>query len=103
MLEIRREAVERGITPLEVMLENMRHWYVKGDRDKSQVCAVDAAPFVHPKFTSIDATVHGETSVTLNAEDVADQLLDAVARRRRELAARDDTRLPARINGSATH
>jgi hypothetical protein len=51
--EIRAEAVERGITPLEVMLENMRHWWEKGDRDKAQQCATDAAAYVHPRLSSV--------------------------------------------------
>lgn len=58
-----QEAAERGVTPLEVMLEVMRHYWGKGfvngkpDKTCQFVKAVetakDAAPFMHPKFQAI--------------------------------------------------
>jgi hypothetical protein len=85
---IARAAMEKGITPIEVMADNMRFWHEKVGllarrfetmlrnfeqmseedskeaqrilgqmlmaRDRSQQCAVDAAPYYHPKLASID-------------------------------------------------
>lgn len=55
--EFRQQVVASGLTPLEVMLSNMRHWLEKGERDKAQRCAADAAPYLHAKLSSIDAKV----------------------------------------------
>lgn len=87
------KAIQEGVHPLEVMLDNMRFYHQKADvlqvaildkvtakgvlkgedamkmleefkelgefRMKAQSCAVDAAPYVHPKLsaTSADVTV----------------------------------------------
>lgn len=58
-----QEAADRGVTPLEVMLEVMRHFWGKGfvngkpdktcDFKKAVEVAKDAAPFMHPKFQAI--------------------------------------------------
>lgn len=82
--EIADRAVAKGITPLEVMLDNMRFYYSEADklcakilamkdsteetvlalkelcsfRKSAQECAVDAANYVHPKLTSV--TVGGD-------------------------------------------
>lgn len=83
--EIAAQALEAGVTPLEVMLENMRFYHQKADvlqtavlakvakvslkskealelleefkelgenRMKAQSCAVDAAPYVHPRLSA---------------------------------------------------
>jgi hypothetical protein len=97
---------EDGITPLEVMLENMRYWHAKAQRHEAtlieilalfpdkgvlkkfpkllrvleqfnaaraeaQRCAVDAAPFMHPKLSAIkrdDTPDDGERSVEFTME-----------------------------------
>jgi hypothetical protein len=48
------EAIERGITPLEVMLDNMRFYVNEGNRDKASLIAKDAAPYIHPRLTTVD-------------------------------------------------
>lgn len=83
-IKIAAEAAERGITPLEVMLENMRWWHQEagfliktaeetarqggvepavildllrkiGDaRHHAGEAARDAAPYMHPRLASID-------------------------------------------------
>ena len=66
--EIANKAAEEGVTPLEVMLENMRYHYelsqdashgvdlVMGYRKAAQECAKDAAPYIHPKLSSTELT-----------------------------------------------
>lgn len=89
--EISTKALEAGVSPLEVMLENMRFFHQKADvlqvaildrvsakgvlkgedamkmliefkelgefRMKAQSCAVDAAPYVHPRLSATSADV----------------------------------------------
>lgn len=84
---VSNEAIQAGVIPLEVMLDNMRFYHEKAQellqkflddverkklkenhveallklyeyRDKSQKCAVDAAPYVHSRLSSV--TVTGE-------------------------------------------
>lgn len=86
---ISNEAIFKGITPLEVMLENMRWYYQKAEdllmnilqaqkkkqlsedhiialakvyqfRDYAQKAAADAAPFVHPRLSAV--SVSGEVT-----------------------------------------
>lgn len=59
--EIADRAAAEGITPLEVMLANMRRWWTEQDWDKAQSAAVDAAAFMHPKMSAIDHTSNGES------------------------------------------
>src|SRR5437016_3860909 len=76
------EALAEGVTPIEVMLENMRFYHSESDkllatiiagvengkspaslvealsklmwfRAEAQKCAVDAAPYLHPRLSSI--------------------------------------------------
>ncbi len=48
------EAAEKGITPLEVMLEAMRELYEKGDKVEAAKIAKDAAPYCHPRLNAIE-------------------------------------------------
>lgn len=68
--EIAQEALEGGVTPLEVMLTAMRTLWGTAIKDGVLVdqkaaetaCAIakDAAPFVHPRLSAVDANVdHG--------------------------------------------
>lgn len=63
---IAEKAVNEGITPLEVQLETMRALWAeakKGDTldlEKAiEACAIakDAAPYIHPRLSSIEASV----------------------------------------------
>lgn len=59
--EIANKAASEGITPLEVMLANMRRWWELKDWDKAQSAAVDAAAFMHPKMSAVDHTSNGQS------------------------------------------
>jgi hypothetical protein len=52
--EIADKAAQDGITPLEVMLEAMREFRVKGDLEKAASVAKDAAPYMHPRLSSVE-------------------------------------------------
>ncbi len=65
--ELRERCIADGITPLEVLLKAMRDHYAEWetmqttDKDKARKhlttaakFAVDAAPYVHPKLSSIE-------------------------------------------------
>lgn len=101
------EAISAGVTPIEVMLENMRFFHEKADvlqtavvqklsakkitdkdamellrefqelgasRLKAQSCAVDAAPYVHPRLSA----THAEVNVNIRQEE-AKQAFDLIA------------------------
>ena len=62
--EIADNAAASGITPLEYMLGILR------DPEQSQearyVAAKDAAPYVHPRLSTVDANLSGEVGLTVN-------------------------------------
>lgn len=43
-----------GVTPLEVMLKAMRDHYDKKEWDAAASIAKDAAPYMHPKLSSVE-------------------------------------------------
>ncbi len=43
-----------GVTPLEVMLKAMRDHYEKEEWDAAASIAKDAAPYMHPKLSSVE-------------------------------------------------
>jgi hypothetical protein len=64
--EIAERAVSEGITPLEVQLQTMRALWAEAnngntlDLEKAtEACAIakDAAPYIHPRLSSIEASV----------------------------------------------
>ena len=67
--EIAEKAMAEGITPLDVQLQTMRALWAEAnagdtfDVDKAmQACGVakDAAPYIHPRLSSIEAALGGE-------------------------------------------
>ena len=73
--EIRRRAADQGILPVEVMLDNMRHYFKHGDRANAQKCAADAAPYLHPRLNSINAAVDQHTTLTVEDIDNTEWLI----------------------------
>ncbi len=76
--EIADRALAEGISPLEVMLSTMRWLY--GEKKRTEACAIakDAAPYLHPRLSSIEATgkdgkdlVPAERSLTETARQLA--------------------------------
>ena len=55
--EIAERAAAEGITPLEVMLADMRSKYAAGDLDAAADRACDCAPYMHPRLSSISAVI----------------------------------------------
>ena len=54
--EIADKAAAEGITPLEVMLEAMRRKVAANDYDGAAQHAKDAAPYMHPRLSNVEAT-----------------------------------------------
>lgn len=63
--EVADLAAERGITPLEVMLEIMQTFKAAGDLTKAAAVAKDAAPYVHARLSAVE--VSGMTTQALPA------------------------------------
>lgn len=63
--EIADRALSEGVTPLEVILEVMRKAHAAGDFDKAVACAAQAAPYVHPRLSAIDAKARGSVTIEL--------------------------------------
>lgn len=54
------KAEQEGLTPLEVMLQAMREAHEKGGAEAAFPFAKDAAPYLHAKLSSIDATLNAK-------------------------------------------
>lgn len=113
------KAIETGITPLEVMLTNMRFYVAEIEkllasfhngktspaelprilktlvefRDKAQACAVDAAPYVHPKLAS--HTISGDPNAPLEVVHIIEHVVTSDSVHKIERARSD--RVPATI------
>ena len=74
--EIAERAAAEGITPLEVMLEDMRAKYAAGDLEAAADRARDCAPYMHPRLSSISADHRRITSIRQLTDD---ELLAIVA------------------------
>lgn len=91
--ELQLRAIEQGISPMEVLLEDMRYYYnlaneilnpikgkefsdenieltkrVTGLKSIARECAKDVAPYIHPKLANIDAKVTISNQETALAE-----------------------------------
>ena len=74
-LKIAEQGAAAGITPLEVMLNNMRRLYDEGTAEAwTQACriAADAAPYVHPRLSVI------EQKATIDAGDTLAALMQVI-------------------------
>lgn len=106
---VSNEAIEDGVVPLEVMLDNMRFYHEKAVvlqtaivkdigkkppmellealkelgsfRDSAQKCAVDAAPYVHPRLssTTVDANVTHKVEEAEDAFKTIEGVLESMA------------------------
>lgn len=76
--EIANRCAEEGLTPLEVMIDIMRQAYAKGEAgfEMALDAASRAAPFIHPKLSSIDM----KTTVKKDIEEYSDAELIDLAR-----------------------
>lgn len=69
---VNQKAIEGGITPLEYMLKVMRDR--KADLARRDQMAVAAAPFVHPKLSSVEA------KTTIDLSGLTDEQLELAAK-----------------------
>lgn len=58
--ELAIRALTEGKTPLEVILEAMRVAYEEGGAKAAVPFAKEAAPYMHPRLASVDASLSGE-------------------------------------------
>jgi hypothetical protein len=71
-------ATADGITPLEIMLQAMRHHYRANDIALAVAIARDVAPYMHPKLSAVAAIT--------NEGDGFGKLLEVLEQRRRRPA-----------------
>src|SRR5207302_8270258 len=57
--EVALRALEQGTTPLEVILEAMREAYRQQGAAAAVPYAKEAAPYVHPRLSAVDANIDG--------------------------------------------
>jgi hypothetical protein len=67
--EIADRAALAGVMPLEIVLQAMRLYWEAGNHDKAAAIAKDAAPYMHPRLTSVD--VGGKPGTPIETKDVS--------------------------------
>lgn len=83
--EVANRLIESGgITPLEVMLEAMRDHYENKRLDEAAAIAKDAAPYIHPRLSSVE---YKQKERDLDA--LTDAELEAIIRGR-QVGPKDD-------------
>jgi hypothetical protein len=66
--EIADRAALAGVMPLEIMLQGMCFYWKAGNLDKAVAIAKDAAPYMHPRLTSV--AVGGKPGEPIETKDV---------------------------------
>jgi hypothetical protein len=88
MRQVSDRALAAGITPMELMLDNMRYFYgqaLVADtevahielRTLAQACAKDVAPYVHPKLATIEQKDQENKRVVIEWK-MPQQILDGI-------------------------
>ena len=85
-LKIAEEAAADGITPIEVMLTQMRSYWADGtDEARAKACdiAKDAAPYLHPRLSAVDNTLKDPGGLVVQivkfAQPVEEQKTEQIA------------------------
>jgi hypothetical protein len=73
-----REA-DKGVTPLEVMLQAMRAWHAEGKLSLAVAVAKDAAPYCHARLSSMQVDHGGSVGFALEIVEVLTHAPDAAA------------------------
>lgn len=68
--DIADKAAATGLTPLEVMLEAMNALREAGDLERAAGVAKDAAPYIHPKLSSVE--MHANITTKTLDQELAD-------------------------------
>lgn len=71
--EIADKAALEGITPLEVLLKTMREAWDGGSKELACQIAKDAAPYMHPRLTAVDAEVNANVNGNYQPIPVAER------------------------------
>jgi hypothetical protein len=76
--DIAAKAIDKGITPLEVMLEAMRTAYDEGGAKEAFVYAKDCAVFLHPRLAA--TTINGDLNIkTISDDDLETRIITKMA------------------------
>lgn len=62
--QVAKEAMAKGITPIEVLLDLMGKAYQRGDEDQAGKWAEKAAPYCHPRLQSVDQRSDDKLEIT---------------------------------------
>src|SRR5262245_23529539 len=65
-----REAASGKVLPLEAMLDAMRAHHAAGRLDEAATVARDAAPYIHPKLTSVQVSGNADSPVPITFIEV---------------------------------
>ena len=82
-LKIAEDAAADGITPLEVMLTQMRtYWEANTEEMRAKACdiAKDAAPYLHPRFSAVDNTLKDDGGLVVRIVKFAQTALSKCSR-----------------------
>lgn len=73
--EVADKAIAKGITPLEVMLSAMRQAYQANNLKDAAGYAKDAAPYIHPRLSSVAMQANATISFAGKSEQEIDEFL----------------------------
>ena len=65
--EIAEQAISEGCAPLEVLLQLMRDAYREGNDEAAGKYAKDAAPYCHPRLSSVKQSVKDHVTVNITS------------------------------------
>jgi hypothetical protein len=63
--DIANKCAELGLTPLEVMVDAMIKYHQAGDVENAVRVAKDAAPYIHPKLSSVELGSDADSPVKM--------------------------------------
>ena len=63
--DIANKCAELGLTPLEVMVDAMIKYHQEGDVENAVRVAKDAAPYIHPKLSSVELGSDADSPVKM--------------------------------------
>lgn len=94
--EIAERASTEGITPLEVMLRAMRHYFDAGDLTRAAAIAKDAAPFCHPRLSAVEHSGVTQGPSQVDMDDARERILARLnSMARNAMAESDDDEHPS--------
>lgn len=75
--DVAERALAEGISPLDVMLRTMRELWSAGKRAEATKVAKEAAPYVHPRLSAVDADVKKHFDLSGLSDDELDCVIES--------------------------